>query len=90
MYDFYFGSDEEINNNKEKYLLSIKRMMPKWMNSIPDSEFLALSRIADNINKAGAVFVETGAGASTIALLFHAMKNNGVLWRKDFSITFYL
>jgi len=83
MYDFYFGSKEEIDNNNEKYLLSIKRMMPKWMNSIPDSEFLALSRIADNIDKEGAVFVETGAGASSIALVFHAMKNNGVLYSWD-------
>jgi len=24
MYDFYFGSNEEISNNKEKYLLSVK------------------------------------------------------------------
>jgi predicted O-methyltransferase YrrM len=83
MYDFYLGSKEEINKNKEKYLLSIKRMMPKWMNSIPDSEFIALSRTADNINKKGAIFVETGAGASTIALLFHAMKNNGKLYSWD-------
>jgi len=83
MYDFYLGSKEEINNDKEKYLLSVKRMMPKWMNSIPDSEFLALSRVADNIDKNGAVFVETGAGASTLALIFHAMKNNGVLYSWD-------
>ena len=83
MYDFYLGSKKEIKNNKEIFLLSVKRMMPKWMNSIPDSEFLALSRIAENIDKSGAVFVETGAGASTVALLFHAMENNGVLYSWD-------
>ena len=83
MYDFYLGSKEEIEGNKEKYLLSIKRMMPKWMNSIPDSEFLALSRVADKVNEDGAVFVETGAGASSLVLLFHAMKNKGRLYSWD-------
>ena len=80
MYDFYFGTKKDIRSNPEKYLLSIKRMMPKWMNSIPDSEFLALSRISSNIKKKNSVFVETGCGASTLALAFHAMKNNGILY----------
>ena len=51
-------------------------MMPKWMNSIPDSEFLALGDIANKIKSKKSVFVETGCGASTLILLFYAMKNN--------------
>ena len=74
MYDFYFGSKEEIEKDNHKYLLSIKRMMPKWMNSIPDSEFLALGDIAKKIKSKKSVFVETGCGASTLILLFYAMK----------------
>ena len=80
MYDFYFGSNKEIEKDSDKYLLSIKRMMPKWMNSIPDSEFLALGDIANKIKSKKSVFVETGCGASTLILLFYAMKNNGKLY----------
>ena len=50
------------------------------MNSIPDSEFLALGDIAKNIKSKKSIFVETGCGASTLVLLFYAMKNNGKLY----------
>lgn len=80
MYDFYFGTRKEISSDPEKYLISIKRMMPKWINSIPDSEFIALGRIANKIISKNSVFVETGCGSSTLILLFYAMKNNGVLY----------
>lgn len=80
MYDFYFGTKKEIKQDFAKYLLSIKRMLPKWMNSIPDSEFLALGNILKKIKNKKTVFIETGSGASTIILLFYAMKNNGKLY----------
>ena len=35
--------EEQIKKNEEKFLLSVKRMMPRWVNSLPDSEFLALT-----------------------------------------------
>ena len=68
MYDFYFGSQKDINNDEEKYLLSIKRMMPKWMNSIPDTEFIAINEVSKKVEKENPVFVETGLGASSIIL----------------------
>ena len=80
MYDFYFGTKKEIRSNPEKYLLSIKRMMPKWMNSIPDSEFIALGNILNKVKKKKSILAETGCGASTLVLLFYAMKNNGTLF----------
>ena len=83
MYNFYFGSKKEIEQNPERFLLSVKRMMPKWMNSIPDSEFLALCRICENISGDKPVLVETGSGASSLALLYHAMKNKGKLYTWD-------
>jgi len=83
MYDFYFGDKKQISLDEEKYLISIKRMMPKWMNSIPDSEFLALHRLAGKINKNKSIFVETGLGASTLSLLFNTIKNNGILYSWD-------
>ena len=42
MYDFYFGTRGEIDSDPKKFLLTIKRMLPRWCNSIPDSEYLAL------------------------------------------------
>lgn len=83
MYDFYFGTREEIAQDEARYLLAIKRMTPRWINSIPDSEFLALAELLDQQGQAARqqgrrlVAVETGAGASTLALAFYAMKYEG-------------
>lgn len=77
MYDFYFGD----NIDEEKYLISVKRMLPKWCNSIPDSEYIALYRIAKDIKHP--IFVETGVGASTIPLAYLALKNDGKLYSWD-------
>jgi hypothetical protein len=85
MYDFYFGTKEEIAANESKYLLFIKRMLPRWCNSIPDSEYLAIHNcLALGPSRDGKpVLVETGVGASTIVLLNHAMKFGGVLYSWD-------
>ena len=48
MYDFYLGSREEIARDEIKFLIAIKRMMPRWVNSLPDSEFMALAQILDD------------------------------------------
>ena len=88
MYDFILGDKETIlqnNDEEKKYLLSVKRMLPRWCNSIPDSEFLA---IYDVLNEEGSkvekpVYVETGSGASTIVLFWFAMKNGGKLYTWD-------
>jgi len=85
MYDFWFGSEEEINKDEAKYLLFVKRMMPRWTNSIPDSEYLALHDTLGKLDLKGRrpVLVETGVGASTIVLLNFAMKHGGVLYSWD-------
>lgn len=83
MFDFYLGDDIEIKKDEKKYLLSIKRMLPRWVNSLPDSEFLALADILDQKGKeisksTKPVFVETGAGASSLAFAFYALKYDGL------------
>lgn len=83
MYDFYFGEKSTIQQDEEIFLLSIKRMLPKWMNSIPDSEFLALHRLINQHCSYGAVLVETGVGASSILFVYHAMKHSGRLFSWD-------
>lgn len=83
MYDFYFGENSHIEQNEETFLISIKRMLPKWMNSIPDSEFLALHRLIKKYCQEGTVLVETGVGASTILFAYHAMKKSGKIFSWD-------
>jgi len=89
MYDFYLGTKEEIEKDEIKFLISIKRMMPRWVNSLPDSEYIALARILDEKGKeardAGSepVFVETGAGASSLVMAFYAMKYDGIAYSWD-------
>lgn len=86
MYDFYFGKKEDIDKDPKKFLLAIKRMLPRWCNSIPDSEFLALYDLLDELDlPKGSVIVETGSGASTIVLCYFALKNDGELYTWDIS-----
>ena len=93
MYDFYFGTKEQIEKNPKKFLLTIKRMMPRWCNSIPDSEYLAIYDAIEELQlPKNPVFIETGSGASTIILCYLALKNNGELYTWDIngSKLFYL
>jgi len=93
MYDFYFGTKENIDKDPKKYLLTIKRMLPRWCNSIPDSEYLALYDVISNLKlPRNPVLVETGSGASTIVLCYFALKTGGELYTWDIngSKLFYL
>lgn len=85
MYDFYFGEPDEILANEEKYLLFIKRMLPRWVNGIPDSEYLAIFDILKKIDLESKppVLVETGSGASSIVMFYFAVKYNGKLYTWD-------
>lgn len=84
MYDFFLGNREEIDLNPQKYLLAIKRMLPRWCNSIPDSEYLAIyDTLAEISLPEGCVLVETGSGASTIVLCYFALKHSGELYTWD-------
>jgi hypothetical protein len=87
MYDFYFGEKNDVLQNELEFLVSIKRMMPRWVNSIPDSEFIALYDDLNNSNivksDSTGVIVETGCGASTIILAYFAFKYNKKLYTWD-------
>ena len=67
MYDFQLGSPQQIAKDEIQFLVAVKRMLPRWLNSIPDSEFVALCELADAAGsrrgKENSVFVETGVGA---------------------------
>ena len=68
-------------------------MLPRWCNSIPDSEYLALYDAVARLKlPRRPVFVETGSGASTIVLSYFAVKTGGELftWDTNGSKLFYL
>ena len=79
MYDFYFGSKSQIVSNKKNYLIFLKHLLPRWLNSIPDSEYLAIWDSLNKIRKKNPVIIETGIGSSTLAMLFYVILNNGKL-----------
>lgn len=90
MYDFYLGSREEIARDEIKFLIAIKRMMPRWVNSIPDTEFIALAKLLDEQGTVvppgqKLVIVETGAGASSLACAFYAFKYDGLAMSWDYN-----
>jgi len=84
MYDFFLGTREEIVQNETKFLIAVKRMMPRWVNSIPDTEYLSLAALLDAQGRAATdagrrfVAVETGAGASSLVFAYYAMKYDGL------------
>jgi hypothetical protein len=86
MYDFFFGAHQEVTARYEDYLLFIKHLLPRWLNSIPDAEFSAIladAALADAAAGGAPIYVETGVGASTIALAGAAYRNGGRLYSWD-------
>jgi len=82
MYDFYFGTKDDIFNNPEDFLIFCKRLLPRWINGIPDSECIAIFRSLSSL-KNDPVMLETGCGASTLAMFLHAALNSGKVFSWD-------
>ena len=83
MYDFHFGNKEEIQINQEEFLIFVKRLLPRWINGIPDSECLAIYSVLKQINSNRPVLIETGCGASTIAMFLYCALNKGKMFSWD-------
>lgn len=80
MYDMYLGSPKEIRADIETYLMAVKRMLPRWANSLPDSEYQMMGHLIETkLDADQPVFVETGIGATTLLFLHYAMERNGRL-----------
>ena len=76
MYDFHFDSKKNIIKNPERFLIFVKKLLPRWLNGIPDSECLAIFKILQKRKiKKNVVPIETGCGASTLALFLHCSLN---------------
>ena len=79
MYDFKFKSKKEVLSNPEDFLIFVKRLLPRWANGIPDSEAIALYKLLKLLKKKNKklTIVETGVGASTVALFLYCAINGG-------------
>ena len=83
MFDFMLGDHAEIEADPRRFLLAIKRMLPRWANSLPDSEFHALIDLIETERRPEPIFVETGVGASSLLFLHYAMASGGKLYSWD-------
>ena len=83
MYDFHFGDADRIRQHPEDFLIFCKRMLPRWINGIPDSECIAIYRTLQSIDATKPVLVETGCGASTMAMFLHAALHGGHVYSWD-------
>ena len=74
MYDYIFGSKKYIKKYPEEFLIFIKHLLPRYCNSIPDSMAITIFREVRKIKKKG-IILETGIGASTMALFLACYLN---------------
>ena len=75
MYDYVFGSKKYIEKYPEEFLLFAKHLLPRYCNSIPDSMAITIFREVRKIKKEKGIILETGIGASTLALFLACYLN---------------
>ena len=86
MYDFYFTDKKNIKKNPEKFLIFVKRLLPRWANGIPDTECIAIFKLLEKLKKKSKkklVLLETGCGASTLAIYLHCSLYGGRMFSWD-------
>ena len=42
MYDFSYKNINKVKKDPKDYLVFVKRLLPRWINGIPDSECIAI------------------------------------------------
>ena len=86
MYDFYFDTKKNIKKHPEDFLIFVKKLLPRWVNGIPDSECLAIFKILNSLEKKKKkklILTETGCGASTLAMFLYCALFGGKLYSWD-------
>lgn len=89
MFDFYFSGPPKTLEEEIRYLVAVKRNLPRWCNSLPDAEFIAICELLYTLGKRAEeikrpfVLVETGVGASSLALAYYAIKHQGIAYSWD-------
>ena len=68
MYNYkLLDNPKKVKANAKSLLLDIKRLLPKYLNCIPDNSALSILEIVKKTSKNNCM-LETGVGVSTIAL----------------------
>ncbi len=83
MYNYIFGSKKDILKQPENFLIFVKRLLPKYANSLPDSGVITLFEMVKKLGKKKSSLVETGVGTSTIALFLSSYIYNKKLYSFD-------
>jgi hypothetical protein len=68
MYNYIFGTKKDILKQPKNFLIFVKRLLPKYANSLPDSGAITLFNMIKKLGNKRSSIIETGVGASTIAL----------------------
>ena len=68
MFDYIYNNKKNILKNPEKFIIFVKRLLPKYANSLPDSAAISIFREIKKLKGANNLIVETGVGSSTIVL----------------------
>jgi len=73
MFDYIYSDKKDILRNPEKFILFVKKLLPKYANSLPDSAAITLFREIKKLKKdSNNIIIETGVGGSTIAMFVAA------------------
>jgi len=86
MYDYNFGISKNPKKNPEKFLIFVKRLLPRWANGISDSECIAIFKILKLLKqkkKKRLVLLETGCGASTLTMFLYCALYGGTMYSWD-------
>ena len=83
MFDFIYDNKKNILKNPEKFIIFVKRLLPKYTNSLPDSAAISLFREVKKLKGANNLIIETGVGASTIILFVASYIYNKKLFTFD-------
>ena len=86
MYNYNFYVNGNPQKKPEEFLIFVKRLLPRWVNGIPDSECIAIFRILKLLKrkkKKKLVLLETGCGASTLAMFLHCALYGGTMYSWD-------
>lgn len=75
MYDYIFSSKKYIKKYPEEFLIFIKHLLPRYCNSIPDSMAITIFREVRKFKNKKGIILETGIGASTMALFLACYLN---------------
>lgn len=83
MFDYIYGNKRDILKNPEKFIIFVKRLLPKYANSLPDSAAISIFREIKKLKGANNLIIETGVGASTIVLFVASYIYNKKLFTFD-------